>query len=151
MALHAGHGLTYHNVRPVATIEGMHELNIGHSIVVAGPDGRFRAGRAGNETVAGGIMKQIFFSRRTGSLGLHASPCRRLAPQESSCRSETAILPGGREVPTWKDQIPAEAAVPFGPLGVLDPGIQLLGERDVAVIAKRRVLRAERHSRAPAA
>ncbi|MEI8374363.1 MAG: pyridoxine 5'-phosphate synthase [Planctomycetota bacterium] len=33
MALHAGHGLTYHNVRPIATIEGMHELNIGHSIV----------------------------------------------------------------------------------------------------------------------
>jgi pyridoxine 5-phosphate synthase len=33
MALHAGHGLTYQNVRPVATIERMHELNIGHSIV----------------------------------------------------------------------------------------------------------------------
>jgi pyridoxine 5-phosphate synthase len=33
MALHAGHGLTYHNVRPVAAIEGMRELNIGHSIV----------------------------------------------------------------------------------------------------------------------
>lgn len=33
LALHAGHGLTYRNVRPVATIEGMHELNIGHSIV----------------------------------------------------------------------------------------------------------------------
>jgi pyridoxine 5-phosphate synthase len=33
MQLHAGHGLTYHNVRPVASIEGMHELNIGHSIV----------------------------------------------------------------------------------------------------------------------
>lgn len=33
MTLHAGHGLTYHNVRPVAAIEGMHELNIGHSIV----------------------------------------------------------------------------------------------------------------------
>jgi pyridoxine 5-phosphate synthase len=33
MALHAGHGLTYHNVRPVAAIEDMHELNIGHSIV----------------------------------------------------------------------------------------------------------------------
>ena len=33
MALHAGHGLTYRNVRPVATIDGMHELNIGHSIV----------------------------------------------------------------------------------------------------------------------
>ena len=33
MALHAGHGLTYRNVRPIAQIEGMHELNIGHSIV----------------------------------------------------------------------------------------------------------------------
>ncbi|MCH2130809.1 MAG: pyridoxine 5'-phosphate synthase [Pirellulaceae bacterium] len=33
VALHAGHGLTYTNVQPVASIEGMHELNIGHSIV----------------------------------------------------------------------------------------------------------------------
>ena len=33
LALHAGHGLTYRNVRPVAQIDGMHELNIGHSIV----------------------------------------------------------------------------------------------------------------------
>jgi pyridoxine 5-phosphate synthase len=33
IALHAGHGLTYRNVRPVALIDGMHELNIGHSIV----------------------------------------------------------------------------------------------------------------------
>lgn len=33
MALHAGHGLTYRNVRPIAAIDGMHELNIGHSIV----------------------------------------------------------------------------------------------------------------------
>ena len=33
MQLHAGHGLTYRNVQPIATIEGMHELNIGHSIV----------------------------------------------------------------------------------------------------------------------
>jgi len=33
MTLHAGHGLTYRNVQPVAAIEGMHELNIGHSIV----------------------------------------------------------------------------------------------------------------------
>jgi len=33
MTLHAGHGLTYRNVRPVAAIEGMHELNIGHSII----------------------------------------------------------------------------------------------------------------------
>ena len=33
MVLHAGHGLNYRNVKPVAAIEGMHELNIGHSLV----------------------------------------------------------------------------------------------------------------------
>lgn len=33
MVLHAGHGLTYRNVKPVAAITGMHELNIGHSII----------------------------------------------------------------------------------------------------------------------
>ena len=33
MKLHAGHGLTYHNVRAVARIPEMAELNIGHSII----------------------------------------------------------------------------------------------------------------------
>lgn len=33
LILHAGHGLTYRNVCPVAQIEGMDELNIGHTIV----------------------------------------------------------------------------------------------------------------------
>ncbi|MCA9247121.1 MAG: pyridoxine 5'-phosphate synthase [Planctomycetales bacterium] len=33
LGLHAGHGLTYRNVRPIAAIDRMHELNIGHSIV----------------------------------------------------------------------------------------------------------------------
>ena len=33
MALHAGHGLTYHNVLPIARLPHMHELNIGHSII----------------------------------------------------------------------------------------------------------------------
>jgi len=33
MRLHGGHGLTYFNVRPVAAIPGMRELNIGHSII----------------------------------------------------------------------------------------------------------------------
>ena len=33
MALHAGHGLNYHNVKPVAALAHMHELNIGHSII----------------------------------------------------------------------------------------------------------------------
>jgi pyridoxine 5-phosphate synthase len=33
MTLHAGHGLNYHNVIPVARIPKMHELNIGHAII----------------------------------------------------------------------------------------------------------------------
>ena len=33
LTLNAGHGLTYRNVKPVAAIDGMHELNIGHSII----------------------------------------------------------------------------------------------------------------------
>ena len=33
MKLHAGHGLNYHNVGPVASIPDMGELNIGHSII----------------------------------------------------------------------------------------------------------------------
>ncbi|NIP79087.1 MAG: pyridoxine 5'-phosphate synthase, partial [Gemmatimonadetes bacterium] len=31
--VHAGHGLTYENVAPVAAIDELEELNIGHSIV----------------------------------------------------------------------------------------------------------------------
>lgn len=33
LAVHAGHGLTYENVTPVAAIDEIEELNIGHSIV----------------------------------------------------------------------------------------------------------------------
>jgi pyridoxine 5-phosphate synthase len=33
LAVHAGHGLTYENVAPIAAIEEIEELNIGHSIV----------------------------------------------------------------------------------------------------------------------
>jgi pyridoxine 5-phosphate synthase len=33
LAVHAGHGLTYQNVMPVAAISEIEELNIGHSIV----------------------------------------------------------------------------------------------------------------------
>jgi pyridoxine 5-phosphate synthase len=33
LAVHAGHGLTYRNVQPVAAIPHIEELNIGHSIV----------------------------------------------------------------------------------------------------------------------
>jgi pyridoxine 5-phosphate synthase len=33
LTVHAGHGLNYHNVRPVAAIPDLCELNIGHSII----------------------------------------------------------------------------------------------------------------------
>lgn len=33
LLLNVGHGLTYRNVKPVASLAGMHELNIGHSII----------------------------------------------------------------------------------------------------------------------
>jgi len=33
LTVHAGHGLTYRNIGPVAAIEGLGEFNIGHSIV----------------------------------------------------------------------------------------------------------------------
>ncbi len=33
LVVHAGHGLTYNNVAPVAAMEGFSEFNIGHSIV----------------------------------------------------------------------------------------------------------------------
>jgi pyridoxine 5-phosphate synthase len=33
LAVHMGHGLNYHNVRPIAAIPHLEELNIGHSIV----------------------------------------------------------------------------------------------------------------------
>ena len=33
LRVNAGHGLTYQNVEQIAAIEGMEELNIGHTIV----------------------------------------------------------------------------------------------------------------------
>ena len=33
LRVHAGHGLTYHNVQPIVEIEEIEELNIGHSII----------------------------------------------------------------------------------------------------------------------
>lgn len=55
MALHAGHGLNYVNVRAVAAIAGMAELNIGHSIVSRAVFVGFeRAVREMREAMAGG-------------------------------------------------------------------------------------------------
>ncbi len=36
LAFHAGHGLTVHNLRPVALIPGLREVNIGHNIIARG-------------------------------------------------------------------------------------------------------------------
>jgi pyridoxine 5-phosphate synthase len=33
LVVHAGHGLHYHNVQPVAAIREIVELNIGHAII----------------------------------------------------------------------------------------------------------------------
>jgi len=33
LKVHAGHGLTYHNVKQIVAIEEIEELNIGHSII----------------------------------------------------------------------------------------------------------------------
>ena len=33
LRVNAGHGLTYHNVQPIAALPEMHELNIGHAII----------------------------------------------------------------------------------------------------------------------
>jgi pyridoxine 5-phosphate synthase len=56
MALHAGHGLNYQNVHPVAQVAEMHELNIGHSIVArAVLVGLERAVREMKQLIADGI------------------------------------------------------------------------------------------------
>jgi pyridoxine 5-phosphate synthase len=50
LKVHAGHGLHYHNVQPVAAIEQIVELNIGHALVAralfCGMDGAVREMRA---------------------------------------------------------------------------------------------------------
>ena len=60
MLLNAGHGLTYNNVTPVASIYGMHELNIGHSIVA-------RAVFVGMEKAVR-EMKQVLMSTTAASI-----------------------------------------------------------------------------------
>ncbi|TBL73110.1 pyridoxine 5'-phosphate synthase [Obesumbacterium proteus] len=56
LKVNAGHGLTYHNVLPIAALPEMHELNIGHSII----------GRAvmGGLPEAVSAMKQLMLEAR---------------------------------------------------------------------------------------
>lgn len=60
MSLHAGHGLNYLNTPAVAAIAGMHELNIGHSIVS-------RAVLAGLETAVREMKAVIRSALRSAS------------------------------------------------------------------------------------
>lgn len=57
LQVHAGHGLNYHNVQPVAAIPDVVELNIGHAIVARAIfDGL---------AVAIGEMKELMSAART--------------------------------------------------------------------------------------
>ena len=51
LAVHAGHGLTYRNVQPVARIVEIEELNIGHSIVSRAMVAGFRTATAEMRTL----------------------------------------------------------------------------------------------------
>lgn len=58
LIVNAGHGLHYHNVKPIAAIPELHELNIGHSIIA----------RAAIEGLATAVkdMKQLMNEGRRG-------------------------------------------------------------------------------------
>ncbi|MBM7072122.1 pyridoxine 5'-phosphate synthase [Shewanella sp. 202IG2-18] len=58
LVVNAGHGLHYHNVKPIAAIPELYELNIGHSIVA-------RAAIDGLETAVRD-MKQLMIEGRRG-------------------------------------------------------------------------------------
>lgn len=58
LAVHAGHGLHYHNVQPVAAIPELAELNIGHAIVARA----LFSGLAG----AVALMKRLMLEARAG-------------------------------------------------------------------------------------
>ncbi len=62
LAVHAGHGLTYENVAPVAAIAAIEELNIGHSIVS-------RAVLVGMERAVREMGGLILEARRAGGSG----------------------------------------------------------------------------------
>ena len=58
LIVNAGHGLHYHNVKPIAAIPELYELNIGHAIIArAVIDGLYKAVRD---------MKQLMNEGRRG-------------------------------------------------------------------------------------
>lgn len=64
LEVYAGHGLTYHNVQPIAAIEEIQELNIGHAIIArALLDGLDRAVRDMIEQMRAARPRRISNSR----------------------------------------------------------------------------------------
>jgi pyridoxine 5-phosphate synthase len=57
LTVHAGHGLNYHNVQPIAALEPIVELNIGHSIVA-------RAVIDGMQTAVAEMKRLMLAARR---------------------------------------------------------------------------------------
>jgi pyridoxine 5-phosphate synthase len=58
LVVNAGHGLHYHNVKPIAAIPELYELNIGHAIIA----------RAAIDGLAKAVtdMKQLMLEGRRG-------------------------------------------------------------------------------------
>ena len=61
LIVHAGHGMNYHNVQPIASIHDIVELNIGHAIVA----------RSLIDGMARGVseMKRLMVEARAASAG----------------------------------------------------------------------------------
>ena len=81
LTVNAGHGLTYHNVQPIAALPGIHELNIGHAIVAQALVRGLERGGGGNEAADGG-----------GCAG-----CLRFGGQRSSTNRNHLRVPAARE------------------------------------------------------
>ena len=58
--MHAGHGLNYHNVAPIAAMRSIVELNIGHAIVAQALFDGIRRSRREDESAHGGGTRVIF-------------------------------------------------------------------------------------------
>lgn len=68
LRVNAGHGLTYQNVYPIAQLEGIEELNIGHSIVSRSIlVGLERAVREMKQAMTGAVTESLLRSAGLGS------------------------------------------------------------------------------------
>ena len=92
--VHAGHGLTYLNVQPVAAIPEIEELNIGHSVVSRAVMIGHASGRAGDGALGEGRTGLIPYLRMTNPLA--TADFFALEAGECLDRLESARPPGRR-------------------------------------------------------